>query len=126
MITCTFCRPEWNIVEQRRPYDCFFSIHTRVDLLIHTIVNKKMFWFSASFLLRIPQFMEFGACYVKWLSYTCTALFGVLGYMALQFGFLARLTWWEYSWDIMEPVTYFVTYMTSMVCYGYFVLTRQV
>lgn len=48
-----------------------------------------------------------------------------LGYMALQFGFLARLTWWEYSWDIMEPVTYFVTYGGSMIFYAYFVLTRE-
>ena len=37
-----------------------------------------------------------------------------LGLMATQFGVLARLTWWEYSWDIMEPVTYFVTYGTAM------------
>jgi calcium uniporter protein, mitochondrial len=27
-----------------------------------------------------------------------------LGLMSAQFGVLARLTWWEYSWDIMEPV----------------------
>ena len=26
-----------------------------------------------------------------------------LGMMSVQFGVLARLTWWEYSWDIMEP-----------------------
>lgn len=26
-----------------------------------------------------------------------------LGLMSVQFGILARLTWWEYSWDIMEP-----------------------
>ncbi|XP_031560692.1 calcium uniporter protein, mitochondrial-like [Actinia tenebrosa] len=52
-------------------------------------------------------------------------VWGGLGYMALQFGFLARLTWWEYSWDIMEPVTYFVGYGTAIVCYAYFVLTRQ-
>ena len=37
-----------------------------------------------------------------------------LGLMACQFGILARLTWWEYSWDIMEPVTYFVTYGTAI------------
>ena len=49
-----------------------------------------------------------------------------LGLMSVQFGILARLTWWEYSWDIMEPVTYFVTYGTAMACYAYFVLTRQV
>ena len=69
-----------------------------------------------------------------------------LGLMSVQFGILARLTWWEYSWDIMEPgkniasntvpcrlqsslltllVTYFVTYGTAISCYAYFVLTRQ-
>lgn len=53
------------------------------------------------------------------------AVWGGLGYMAFQFGLLARLTWWEYSWDIMEPVTYFVGYGTAMACYAYFVLTRQ-
>ncbi|XP_078658847.1 calcium uniporter protein, mitochondrial-like [Branchiostoma floridae x Branchiostoma belcheri] len=46
--------------------------------------------------------------------------------MALQFGVLARLTWWEYSWDIMEPVTYFITYGTAMAAYAYFAVTRQV
>lgn len=48
-----------------------------------------------------------------------------LGLMGLQFGFLARLTWWEYSWDIMEPVTYFVTCGTAMAMYAYHVLTIQ-
>lgn len=48
-----------------------------------------------------------------------------LGLMSLQFGVLARLTWWEYSWDIMEPVTYFVTYGTAIAGYAYFVMTRQ-
>ncbi len=46
--------------------------------------------------------------------------------MGLQFGLLARLTWWEYSWDIMEPVTYFVGYGTTMAMYAYYVVTRQV
>lgn len=46
--------------------------------------------------------------------------------MATQFGILARLTWWEYSWDIMEPVTYFITYGSAMAMYAYFVMTRQV
>ena len=46
--------------------------------------------------------------------------------MGLQFGVLARLTWWEYSWDIMEPVTYFVTYGTTIAMYAYYVCTKQV
>ncbi|KAL3875699.1 hypothetical protein ACJMK2_033627 [Sinanodonta woodiana] len=54
--------------------------------------------------------------YCSWLG---------LGAMGIQFGLLARLTWWEYSWDIMEPVTYFVTYGTTMAMYAYFVLSKQ-
>lgn len=49
-----------------------------------------------------------------------------LGLMSAQFGVLARLTWWEYSWDIMEPVTYFVTYGTVMGAFAYYCLTNQV
>merc|ERR1712223_822260 len=56
---------------------------------------------------------------------TSTITWVGLGLMSIQFGILARLTWWEYSWDIMEPVTYFVTYGTAIACYAYFVLTRQ-
>jgi hypothetical protein len=56
---------------------------------------------------------------------TNTVLWAGLGWMSLQFGFFARLTWWEYSWDIMEPVTYFVGYGTSILIFTYFVLTRQ-
>uniref|UniRef100_A0A8C4X181 Calcium uniporter protein n=1 Tax=Eptatretus burgeri TaxID=7764 RepID=A0A8C4X181_EPTBU len=52
-------------------------------------------------------------------------LWGGLAYMATQFGVLARLTWWEYSWDIMEPVTYFVTYGSAIAMYAYFILTQQ-
>ncbi|VDK63533.1 unnamed protein product [Anisakis simplex] len=45
--------------------------------------------------------------------------------MGLQTGIFARLTWWEYSWDIMEPVTYFATYATVIATYGYYLYTRQ-
>lgn len=45
--------------------------------------------------------------------------------MSIQFGALARLTWWEYSWDIMEPITYFVTYGTTMMWFIYYLVTRQ-
>ncbi|XP_021947418.1 calcium uniporter protein, mitochondrial [Folsomia candida] len=59
------------------------------------------------------------------LKRTNTMTWVGLGLMSVQFGILARLTWWEYSWDIMEPVTYFVTYGTAILCYAYFVLTKQ-
>ena len=48
-----------------------------------------------------------------------------LAFMASQFGFLARLTWWDYSWDIVEPISYFVTYGTGIFFYAYYVVTKQ-
>ncbi|KAI3384465.1 hypothetical protein SNEBB_003200 [Seison nebaliae] len=48
-----------------------------------------------------------------------------MGVMAFQTGLLARLTWWEYSWDIVEPVTYFVTYGGLMSAYAYYLLTKS-
>ncbi|VDN34374.1 unnamed protein product [Gongylonema pulchrum] len=52
-------------------------------------------------------------------------LWYTLGLMGLQAGFFARLTWWEYSWDIMEPVTYFATYATLMASFAYYMYTNQ-
>lgn len=45
--------------------------------------------------------------------------------LSVQGGALAWLTWWVYSWDVMEPVTYFITYATSIGVFAYFVLTKQ-
>ncbi|XP_066488087.1 calcium uniporter regulatory subunit MCUb, mitochondrial isoform X2 [Tiliqua scincoides] len=48
-----------------------------------------------------------------------------LALLSTQGGALAWLTWWVYSWDIMEPVTYFITYGSAMAFYAYFLLTKQ-
>ncbi len=53
-------------------------------------------------------------------------MWSTLGLMCIQAGFLGRLTFVNYSWDIMEPITYFVTYGTSILCFAYYLLTRQV
>lgn len=45
--------------------------------------------------------------------------------LSVQGGALAWLTWWVYSWDVMEPVTYFITYATSIGVFAYYVLTKQ-
>ncbi|XP_069834615.1 calcium uniporter regulatory subunit MCUb, mitochondrial [Dendropsophus ebraccatus] len=47
-----------------------------------------------------------------------------LAYLSTQGGALAWLTWWVYSWDIMEPVTYFITYGSAIAFYAYFLLTK--
>ncbi|VDP14593.1 unnamed protein product [Onchocerca flexuosa] len=44
--------------------------------------------------------------------------------MGFQGGFLARLTW-EYSWDVMEPITYFATYATLIASFAYYLYTNQ-
>ncbi|XP_026883253.2 calcium uniporter regulatory subunit MCUb, mitochondrial-like [Electrophorus electricus] len=53
------------------------------------------------------------------------ALWVGLALLSVQGGALAWLTWWVYSWDVMEPVTYFITYSTSIGVFAYYVLTKQ-
>jgi hypothetical protein len=48
---------------------------------------------------------------------------GGFGYCVAQFLAIGRLTWWELSWDVMEPVTYMLTFATALIGYSYFVLT---
>merc|ERR1711976_603625 len=50
--------------------------------------------------------------------------YGILAYMVFQWSALARLTWWEYSWDIMEPVTYFITFTHGVGLYAYYMKTK--
>jgi len=47
-----------------------------------------------------------------------------LGYITLQGALVARLTWWELSWDIMEPVTYMLTFTTAIGGMLYFAATK--
>ncbi|XP_069878548.1 calcium uniporter regulatory subunit MCUb, mitochondrial [Dipodomys merriami] len=56
---------------------------------------------------------------------TSSLLWAGLALLSVQGGALAWLTWWVYSWDIMEPVTYFLTFANSMVFFAYFITTRQ-
>jgi len=59
-------------------------------------------------------------------KYTNRMVWLGLGLMGIQAGILARLTWFDYSWDIVEPISYFVTYSAVVGTYAYFVLTRKV
>ncbi|XP_023565830.1 calcium uniporter regulatory subunit MCUb, mitochondrial [Octodon degus] len=56
---------------------------------------------------------------------TSRLLWAGLALLSAQGGALAWLTWWVYSWDLMEPVTCFLTFANSMVFFAYFIVTRQ-
>jgi len=55
---------------------------------------------------------------------TLMVQYGILAYMVGMWGILFRLTWWEYSWDIMEPVTYFITFAHTVALYMYYMKTK--
>ncbi|EDL12224.1 coiled-coil domain containing 109B, isoform CRA_b [Mus musculus] len=56
---------------------------------------------------------------------TSGLLWAGLALLSVQGGALAWLTWWVYSWDIMEPVTFFLSFANSIVFFAYFIITRQ-
>lgn len=54
-----------------------------------------------------------------------TELLGGLGFIVLQtLGFM-RLTFWELSWDVMEPICFFVTSAHFALAYGFFIRTSK-
>jgi hypothetical protein len=52
-------------------------------------------------------------------------LWGGLGLLTLQAAVLFRLTYWELSWDVIEPVAFFVTSSGLLASYTYFLFTAR-
>ncbi|KAJ9167415.1 hypothetical protein P3X46_022069 [Hevea brasiliensis] len=48
-----------------------------------------------------------------------------LGLGLLQVGLFFRLTFWEFSWDVMEPIGFFVTTTGIIIGYAYFLFTSR-
>ncbi|CAG5928573.1 unnamed protein product [Menidia menidia] len=60
---------------------------------------------------QLSKTAEFHSSRVVWTG---------MALLSVQAGALSWLTWWVYSWDVMEPVTYFITYATSMGVFAYY------
>lgn len=56
--------------------------------------------------------------------YTSRCIWYGLAGMSFQVGILAELTWYVYSWDIVEPISYFIAYGTAMAFYSFHLMTR--
>lgn len=52
-------------------------------------------------------------------------LWGGLGYLVLQTAVFMRLTFWELSWDVMEPICFYVTSFYFMAGYAFFLRTSN-
>lgn len=50
-------------------------------------------------------------------------LWGGLGFLVLQTAGFMRLTFWELSWDVMEPICFYVTSAYFMAGYAFFLRT---
>ncbi|KDP31811.1 hypothetical protein JCGZ_12272 [Jatropha curcas] len=48
-----------------------------------------------------------------------------LGYFVVQTAAFMRLTFWELSWDVMEPICFYVTSMYFMAGYAFFLRTSK-
>ncbi|XP_078430523.1 calcium uniporter protein 3, mitochondrial-like [Wolffia australiana] len=52
-------------------------------------------------------------------------LWGGLAYLLVQTAAFMRLTFWELSWDVMEPVCFYVTSVYFMAGYAFFLRTSR-
>ena len=48
-----------------------------------------------------------------------------LGYLVVQTAGFMRLTFWELTWDVMEPICFYVTSMYFMAGYAFFLRTSK-
>lgn len=48
-----------------------------------------------------------------------------LGLAVVQVGLFFRLTFWEFSWDVMEPIAFFTTTTGIVIGYAYFLFTSR-
>lgn len=52
-------------------------------------------------------------------------LWSGLGFLLAQLSLFIRLTFWEFSWDVMEPITFFSTGAGLIAGYAYFLVTSR-
>lgn len=52
-------------------------------------------------------------------------MFGLFVYLLFQFGVLADMVWIDFNWDIMEPITYFVTLTTVIGGFSFFIKSKR-
>ncbi|KAG6418037.1 hypothetical protein SASPL_120235 [Salvia splendens] len=52
-------------------------------------------------------------------------LWAGLGLTVMQAGLFFRLTFWEFSWDVMEPIAFFTTTAGIVAGYAYFMFTSR-
>lgn len=52
-------------------------------------------------------------------------LWAGLGYLVVQTAAFMRLTFWELSWDVMEPICFYVTSIYMMAGYAFFLRTSK-
>ncbi|CAN8284053.1 unnamed protein product [Cochlearia groenlandica] len=62
---------------------------------------------------------------VKAHSLVRRELWAGLGYLILQTAGFMRLTFWELSWDVMEPICFYVTSVYFMAGYAFFLRTSK-
>ena len=52
-------------------------------------------------------------------------MYALFAYLLVQFGVLADMVWIDFNWDIMEPITYFVTLTTVIGGFSFFIRSKS-
>lgn len=54
--------------------------------------------------------------------FASTIMWGGYAFAAGQLAFIARLTWWEFSWDVMEPISYCLGVLNVSIFYAFYLM----
>ncbi|EFX82760.1 hypothetical protein DAPPUDRAFT_240976 [Daphnia pulex] len=71
------------------------------------VPGQKVSLIDNAFLQRQAPWMNFEMAGAE----RRTTTWAGLALMGVQFGDLVHLTWEEYSWDIMKPITYYIVHV---------------
>ena len=129
LVTCCFCRHSLfsAFPLQTKPGGVLLEVYEEADeqaSAIDGLVEQAIsaYALGAALTRQVQLLPKFAPAWS--FRRTNGVLWAGLVLLLVQWSLFLRLTFWELSWDVMEPISYFFSSLWGIVAYCYF-LVRQ-